>query len=314
MARIAATGAYNPVSIVTNDFFKNHDNPVKFSEIGKFMTGMHERRHANPNETGVYMAYMAAKAAIERSGYEAKDVDLIVGNITPNQYLEPEDINIVAGKLGCSNAVVIPIRTACSSFLTGLNLASTFLKVGTKKIALVVNSTNSVNHIVDQTRDYSMFGDGAGAVLLDNKDRSYIGMEEASDFSVFHTMHIKSPVFTHQREFLTIEADPNVDMIENQVIKPIDVAKRLLDKVKIEPDWFIAHQAGIGMLECWRRKLKLGKSKLKHTFDKFANMMSANIPVTLDFHVRNNEIKRGDHILFFAPAAGSHYISILWKY
>jgi 3-oxoacyl-[acyl-carrier-protein] synthase-3 len=287
---------------------------VKFSEIGKFMTGMHERRHARPEETGVYMAFKAAEVAIERSGYGAKDIDLIMGNITPNQYLEPEDINIVAGKLGCSNAVVIPIRTACSSFLTSLNLADTLLSTETKKLALIINSTNAVNHIVDKNKDYSMFGDGAGAVLLDNKEQGKIAVEEASDFSVFHTMHIKSPVFTHKSEFLTIEADPDIDMVEDQIMKPIDVAKRLLDKARIEPDWFIAHQAGIGMLECWRRRLKLKKSTLRHTFDMFANLMSANIPVTLDFYIQKKEIKRGDRILFFAPAAGSHYISILWKY
>lgn len=314
MSRIVSTGSYLPKNVATNDYFGKPNDPQALASIEKYMTGMQERRHASPEETGIYMAHQAAKACIDKSGYSPSDVDLIVGNITPNEYLAPEDLNLVSEELGCKRAIVLPFNTACSSFLTGLKLANLFLKEPHINLVLVINSTNWVNHIVDQTRDFSMFGDGAGCVLMDKAADSLKFMEEVSDTSVFHTMQMKSPVFSGTPEYFTVREDPKIDMIREQVLKPIDVCKKLLEKTNLTPDHFIAHQAGIGMLEYWMEKIGLEKKLLKHTFDKCANMMSANIPITLDHYIHTGEIKRGDLILFFSPAAGAHYISMLWEF
>jgi 3-oxoacyl-(acyl-carrier-protein) synthase III len=314
MAKIISTGAYLPKNIVRNDFFNKPNNPEELASIEKYMTGMNERRHATPEETGCFMAYMAGKQCLERSGYDPKDIDLVIGNITPNENLMPEDLNIVTGQLECKSAVAIPLNTACSSFVTSLNIANSLLETGAKKMALIINSTNWVNTIIDKSRDYSMFGDGAGAVLLGKEGKSFLLAEEMSDPAVFHTMRMKSPVFSHSDEYFLIREDPKIDMIKEQVTKPIDVAKKLLQKTRHEPDWFIGHQAGVGMLEYWLKQIGLNKKMLKHTFDKYANMMSANIPVTLDHWMQQGAFDRGDKILFFSPAAGAHYMSILWKF
>lgn len=314
MSRIVSTGSYCPETIVANNFFNKPLDPKELGTIEKYMTGMKERRHASANETGIYMATMAGKNSLQKSDYLAKDVDLIIGNITPNEYLMPEDLNLVSKNLGCTNASVIPINTACSSFLTALNIADSIIASKKKRLVLIVNSTNWVNTIISHDKDYSMFGDGAGAVLLDDSGNSLLDIEESSDTSVFHTMRMKSPVFSGIHENFEIREDPKIDMLEEQIRKPIDVAKAIVIGTKHNIDRFIAHQAGIGMLEYWAGQAGVDKSILRHTFDKFANMMSANIPVSLDYWINKGDIARGNVILFFSPATGAHYISMLWKF
>ncbi|MEE9411610.1 MAG: 3-oxoacyl-[acyl-carrier-protein] synthase III C-terminal domain-containing protein [Methylococcales bacterium] len=315
MSRIVATGAYYPEKIVTNDFFSAPPPESELPPIAKFIAGMRERRHAQPHETGIFMAVEAARRAIDNSDFDFGDIDLILGNVVPNENLYPEDLFLIAGQLGCNNATLRPLNTACSTFLTALQTADLFIASQQRKLAMIVYSVNWVNTIFDKSMDISTPGDGAAAVILDNTGDSLLSYKERCDFRVFHTMNMKSPVFTHQDEYFSVTEDPQFDMIEEQVIKPISVASELLaEHPDIEPDWFIAHQAGLPMLETWRRQLKLSKDKLLHTFDKFANMTATNIPVTLDHYVRSGKIKRGDKILFFAPSAGAHYISILWKY
>lgn len=314
MSEIVATGAYVPSNIVTNDYFGKPNDTDKLTAIEKYMTGMRQRRHASDKETGISMAFHASKRAIENSSFSPKDIDLVIGNIAPNEYLLPEDLNLVSGELGCVNASVIPINTACSSFLTALFVANTMIEQRAKKVVLVVCSTNWVNHMIDREHDYSMFGDGAGALILTAGSRSLMAVKEASDQRVFHTMCMSSPVFTRKKEAFKITQDPKIDMDKQQVLKPIEVAVQLVNNQKVKPDWFISHQAGIGMLEYWLDQIELDKNKLRHTFDLYANMMAANIPVTLDHWITKGDIKKRDIILFFSPAAGAHYISILWRY
>ena len=315
MSRIVATGAYYPEKIVTNDFFPPVPSNVELPRIMKYMTGLCERRHAQPHETGINMVIRAAQRALEETDYHVEDVDLILGGIVPNENIISDDLFLVAGELGCKNATLRPLNTACSTFLTALQTADLYITSGQRKLALIVYGTNWVNTVFDKSEDYSTPGDGAGAVLIESQGDSLLSSKEKCDFRVFHTMNMKSPVFTQKAEYFRVTEDNHFDMTEEQVIKPIDVARELLNENQnITPDWFIAHQAGLGMLECWCERLQLSENKLLHTFDKFANMGSANIPVTLDHYVRSGKIQRGDKILFFAPAAGAHYISILWQY
>lgn len=313
MARIVSTGVYLPRKIVKNEDFET-GVVVDSVPISNYMTGMKERRHASPDETGIYMGTQAAKQCLERSGYSVDDIDMVMGIVCPNEHLAPEDINLIARDLGCKNAVVLPVNTTCSTVLTCLNLARILISEGGKKVIMIVSSANTVNHGMDHSKDYSMIGDGAGAILLDGKGDGFLGVEERANLSVFYTMFVRSPLFTNKPEYFVIKEDPDIKMVEDQIIKPVDVAKDLVARTGVEPDWFIAHQAGISMLEVWRKQLNIERRKLKHTFDKYANMHSANIAVTLDCYINTGEIKRGDVLLLFAPAAGGHYISILWRY
>lgn len=315
MSRIVSTGAYLPQNIIKNEFFLSSEETGDEAPIMNFITGLDERRHAEKSETGLYMGVMAAKQALSRSEYSPEEIDLVIGMIQPNQYLYPEDLFLLARETGCVNAISIPVNTACSSFLTALNIANVMISSGSKKRVLIAISANWVRYGLDKTKDYSFAGDGAGAVVLDDADDGLVGIKEKTDFRVFHTMCIKSPLVTNKNEHFEVAADPHLDMVDEQIEQPVSVAKELLaENAGISVDWFIAHQAGIAMLEVWRRRLGIPKSKLKHTFDKYANMSVANLPVTLDYFITRGDIKRGDILLLFTPATGAHYISILWRF
>ena len=315
MARILSFGTYHPKNTVNNDFFETADTSQQ--NIEKYFTGMKERRHADADkESGIAMGVSAAQDALNKADIDPATIDLVIGCVVPNQYLVPEDINLIANGAGCKNAVVYPLHSACSSFLSCLNVADAMIARGRMKRVMIVNSSNWVGSIVDRNSDaFAIAGDGAAATILDDEGDSFIDIEEiaCNDEDIFHSMKLKSPIFTGQKEVFTITQIESVDN-DRLVTKPVSVAKTLLDRQDKQPDFFIAHQAGIGMLEHWINILGLDTSKLLHTFPLYGNMISANIPMTLNHYVELGDIKRGDTLLLFSPAAGAHYISILWRY
>ncbi|GIX22591.1 MAG: 3-oxoacyl-[acyl-carrier-protein] synthase 3 [Gammaproteobacteria bacterium] len=312
MSRIIGTGIYLPDNVVTTP------PPAvdgRAPPIVQFMTGLKERRHAADHETALYMGARAARRALEAADVDPADIDLVVGLMQPNQYLYPDDLFLVAHEAGCRNSVCIPVNTACSAFLSALRLADLMLRSGERQRALVVTAANWVRYGRPRIEENWFAGDGAGAVVLECGGEGLLALEETCDYRVFHTMRMRSPLVTGRPEYFEIRQDAAIDMVAEQVAAPIDVARRLLAAhPQWRPRWFIAHQAGVSMLELWRRRLRLPREALLHTFPRYANMSIANIPVTLHEYVANGTIARGDILLLFAPATGAHYIAMLWRY
>jgi len=315
MARISSIGTYHPAKIVDNDFFAAADPSQQ--RIEKYFTGMKERRHADPvKETGIIMGVKAAQDALNKGDIDPASIDLIIGCVIPNQYLAPDDLNLIANGAGCKNAIVYSVFSACSSFLSCVNVADAMIASGKAKRVMIVNSSQWANTIADHSSEaYAIAGDGAAATILDDEGDDFLDLEEmcCNDEDIFHSMLLKNPVFTGEKETFQIT---QVDSTDNEklVSKPIVVAKTLLDRQEVMPDHFVSHQAGIGMLNHWVNTLGLDEGKLLHTFPLYGNMITANIPTTLSHYIDSGEIKRGDTILLFSPAAGAHYISILWRY
>lgn len=316
MSRIEATGSYLPKTIVSNDHFEESD--TLFGSINEFFTGFDERRHATKEETGIEMASLAAQDALHNSQYCAEDIDLIVGIIQPSEYLYGDDLNLIQHNIGAWNASVLPINTGCSSFLAALNLADSLISSGRNKRVLVVVAANWVNNMLDQAeKGFAFAGDGAGAIILDGDASSMIDIEQINRTTppVFESMVMKSPVFTGKKEYFKVSEPEGISTVKDLILFPISVAKNLLERNEsVEVDRFISHQAGVKMMQTWANKLKIPTDRICHTVDKYANMISANIPVSLNYWVREGRIVRGDTILFFAPSAGGNYIAILWKY
>lgn len=316
MSRIEATGRYMPEKVIANDGFS--DGSVLFESVQEFFNGFKERRHAGPEETGLVMAVRAAKDALQSSQYTAADIDLIVGAVLPNENLYGEDLNLLQHELGATNASVLPINTTCSSFLSALNIADSHISLGKKRCVLVVIATNWVNTVLNVEKpNYGFAGDGSAAVILDGAADSLIDINERNNSTpaVFQSMLMKSPVFTGKKEFFTITEPDGISTAKDLVMAPIEVGRKLLGRnTEVKIDKIIMHQAGVKMMHLWADKLGISGDKIRHTLELFANMTASNIPVTLDYWVKNGDIKRGETILFFSPAAGGHYIAMLWRY
>lgn len=316
MARIEATGRYMPEKIVRNEDFS--DGPVLFESVQEFFVGYKERRHAAPDETALSMAVRAAEDALTQSEHSAEDIDLIIGVTIPNVNLYGEDLNLLQYEIGAVNASVLPINTTCSTFISAINLADSHIAAGKKRCVLIVVATNWVNTILNTERaNYGFAGDGAAAAILDDQADSLIDVYERNNSKpeVFESMVMKSPVFTEQKEYFVVSEPEGVSTKRDLVVAPIEVGRKLLARnpdVKI--DKVIMHQAGLKMMHLWAEKLEVPYEKVRHTLELFANMTIANVPTSLDYWVKSGDIKRGDIILFFSPAAGGHYIAMLWRF
>lgn len=316
MARIESTGSYLPEKVVGNDAF-DKDSAI-FESIAEFLDGYEQRRHAALGESGLSMAVAAAKNAFEGSRYSPEDIDGIVGLIAPSEHLYGEDLNLLQYEIGAKNASVLPVNTTCSTFLSSLNVADSLIRSGKKSKILVIVSINWVNHALDTTKlNYGFAGDGAAAVILDDLGESLIDVCEKNNSSpsIFNSMVMKSPVFTGKKECFQITEPDGVSTAKDLILGPIVVGKKLLERNKeVKIDKVFMHQSGEKMMRMWMEKLNLPMSIVRHTLPLYANMTMANIPVSLDYWVKRGELNRGEIVLFFAPAAGGHYISMLWKY
>ncbi|MBL4709564.1 MAG: hypothetical protein JKY48_14110 [Flavobacteriales bacterium] len=316
MARIEATGRYMPKKLVSNKYF-NEDSEM-FESLSEFFNGYEERRHADSTESNLSMAITAAKDALSSSKHCAKDIDLVTGWMLPSTHLLGDDLNLVPNAIGATAASVLPINTTCSSFLSALNLANSFIATGQKKVVLIIIAVNWTNYILDKSkRNFAFAGDGSAAVIVDGEGSSLIDINERNNSTpaVFESMKMVNPVVSGQQEFFTITQPKNISTAKDLVMFPLTVAQELLKKnPDIVVDKVFIHQAGLKMIHLWLDKLNIARDKVRHTLPLYANMTAANIPVSLDYWIKKGDIKRGETILFFSPAAGGHYIAILWKY
>lgn len=320
MARIESTGSYLPKKVVTNEQFDTSSKIFDSSPIENFLTGYNKRRHADPDESGVSMAVKASSAALASSQYCADDIDLIIGGVFPSKHLYGEDTNLVQSEIGATNASVLPINTTCSTFVSALNLAESLIQTGKKKCILISIAVNWIHHALDtRVPNFAFAGDGAAAVIIDNNTdkSSLLDVCEINNStpSVFESMVMKNPAFTNQKEYFTITEPKGISTAKDLVMLPISVAEKLLARNKdINVDKVLMHQSGLKMMQMWTNKISIPFDKVRHTLGEYANMTAANIPVSLDHWRRKGDIQRGDTLLFFAPAAGGHYIAMLWKY
>lgn len=316
MSRIEATGSYLPPKMVPNSTFVGGN--ALFESMDEYFSGYEERRHASDEETALMMAIEASKDALSKSQYEAKDIDLIIGIIQPSQHVYGDDLNLMQHALNAWNAATLPINTACSSFITGLSLADSYIRTGKAKVALVVTSTDWVNRMLDTNEaNFAFAGDGAGAVIVDDAYDSFIDQEELNNSKpeAFNALVMKNPQFTGKKEFFTVTPPKGRTTVKDLVVFPANVAKTLLARNKdTEVDIAIMHQSGYKMMQSWASTLGIAENRIRHTIDLYANMTVSNIPVTLDHWEKKQGLKRGDVILFMAPSAGGYAIAMLWRY
>ncbi|WP_157152491.1 3-oxoacyl-ACP synthase III family protein [Cellvibrio sp. BR] len=316
MSHIEATGSYLPSNIVLNSEFVGGN--ALFESMDEYFSGYEERRHASAVETALMMAVEAAKDALANSKYTAMDIDLIIGIIQPSRNVYGDDLNLMQHELGAWNASVLPINTACSSFITALNMADSLISTGKNKVVLIVTSTDWVHTMLDTTKpNFAFAGDGAGAVILDASSESFIDKHELNNTKpeVFNALVMKNAQFTQQKEFFTVRPPEGRTTIKDLILFPMSVAKTLLDRnPSLAVDKVIMHQSGLKMMQVWADKLEISEDKIRHTIGLYANMTVANIPVTLDYWRKKGDLQRGEKILFMAPSAGGYSIAMLWEY
>ena len=320
--RITGTGSALPGRIVTN---KELEQMVETSdEWIRERTGIGER-HVSVGETVVTLGSEAACKALEQAGKRAEEIDLIlVATCSPEQYL-PCCACQVQAAIGAVNALAFDVNAACSGFLFALNTADAYLRTGLAENALVIGS-EVLSKLVDWTDRGSciMFGDGAGAVVVERCEASpgILGRALHSDGTgggvlqcgarELTTPYARTSAAKTDQKQQTDDREHYIQMDGQEVYRfatrrvPQCIEEALSDAGLAVPDidMFVLHQANARIIDAVAKRLHADRDKFPTNLERVGNMSSASIPVLLDELNRQGKLHRGDRIVLAGFGAG----------
>ena len=314
-SRIAGTGSYLPAKVLTN---ADLERMVETSdEWIVARTGIRQRHIAAEGEFTSDLAEQASRRAIESAGITPQDIDLIIVATTTPDRIFPSAACLVQSKLGISGCPAFDVQAVCSGFVYALATADQFIKSGAAKCALVVGA-ETISRITDWTdrSNCILWGDGAGAVILQASDESgIISTHLHADGNYAHLLQVAGGP-------LQGGADPSIEMEGNAVFKiAVNTLDAIVDETleangmeKGDVDWLVPHQANIRIIQATAKKLGMGMERVVVTVGEHGNTSAASIPLALDTAVRDGRIKRGETLLMEAFGGGFTWGSVLVKY
>ncbi|HOZ29983.1 MAG TPA: beta-ketoacyl-ACP synthase III [Bacteroidales bacterium] len=324
-AAITGVGGYVPPYILTNDELSTMVDTT--NEWIMERIGIKERHILlEEGKATSDMATEAVNQLLEKTNTTPDQIDMLIcGVVTPDMQF-PATANIICDKVGIKNAFGFDLNAGCSSFLFALISASKYVESGTHKKVVVVGA-DKMSSIVDYNdRNTSpIFGDGAGAVLLEPYTDG-LGLIDSImhvDGSGRHYLHQVAGGSLRPANFETILRRQHFIYQEGQpvfkaaVANMADVAVRIMERHNITPEtlkYLIPHQANMRIIEATARRMKIEKEKVMLTITKFGNTTSATIPLCLWEYEK--ELKPGDNIIIATFGAGFAWGStyIKWAY
>jgi 3-oxoacyl-[acyl-carrier-protein] synthase-3 len=319
-SRIAGTGGFLPEKVITNeDLEKMVDTSDQWI---RERTGIKIRHVADDGETTCDLAEAASRRAIEAAGIAHSDIDLIiVATTTPDQVF-PSTACLLQARLDIHGCPAFDVQAVCTGFVYALSVADQFIRCGSAKNALVVGS-ETMSRIIDWTDRGTcvLFGDGAGAVVLQASDEpGIISSHLHADGSYEKLLTV--PYGISQGYEHVKAGDAYVQMQGNDVFKiAVRTLGRMVDETlaannlqKSDINWLVPHQANIRIIAATAKKLKMSMDQVVVTVQEHGNTSAASVPLALDVAVRDGRIKRGDILLCEAFGGGFTWGSTLIKY
>ncbi len=318
-ARVIGTGGYLPETVRTNDDLAKMVETSDSWIVER--TGIRSRRIASPEESAASMAEIAAREAIEMSGKDGNEIDLIiVATGTPDR-VYPSTACLLQSRLGIREGVAFDIQAACSGAIYALSIADKYIRSGAAKNVLVVGS-EICSRIVDWSDRSTciLFGDGAGALLLEASDQpGVLSTHIHSDGSYEELLYCPNSQVNAETGN---ETKGYIQMRGNEVFKmAVKTLERIVDETlesngldKTDVDWLVPHQANTRIIAATARKLKMSMDQVVLTLEEQGNTSSASVLLALNEAVRDGRIKKGQIILLEAFGAGFTWGSALIKY
>ena len=311
---ITGTGSALPVRRVSNAELAEQVDTSDDWIVAR--TGIRFRHLAGPDETTATLAADACKAALAAAGVPATDIDLIVlATATPDQTF-PATATKVQAMLGIPDCVAFDVAAVCSGFLYAVQVADALLKTGIHSRALVIGA-ETFSRILDweDRTTCVLFGDGAGAIVLEAQDSA----EDATSADARGILATRLHADGRHNELLYVDGGPSTtgtvgklrmkgrEVFRHAVVNLASVMEEALALVGLPNeavDWVVPHQANARILDATARKLGLPADKVIVTVDQHANTSAASVPLALDVGVRDGRIKRGDLIVLEAMGGG----------
>jgi 3-oxoacyl-[acyl-carrier-protein] synthase-3 len=318
-SRITGTGSHLPPRRLTNDDMVAMLAPRGVETSDQWIierTGIRARHFADDGVFASDLGVHAARAALQAAGRVPDDVDLIIVATSTPDMVFPSTAAIVQHKLGIAGCPAFDVQAVCSGFVYALTLADAMIKTGSANCALVIGA-----EIFSRLLDFDdrttcvLFGDGAGAVVLEASDEpGILASDLHADGKHVGILCVPGHVSGGQ-----ITGDPLLKMDGQAVFKLAvgvleQAARAVLDKAgrsEADIDWLIPHQANIRIMQGTAKKLKLPLDKLVVTVDEHGNTSAASIPLALDHAVREGKVKPGDTVMLEGVGGGFTWGAVL---
>lgn len=323
-AVITGVGGYVPDYILNNEELSRMVDTT--DEWITTRVGIKERRILTEEGLGTsYLARKAAKQLIQKTGVDPDTIDALIVTTTTPDYKFPSTASIVLGKLGLKNAFAFDFSAACCGFLYTLDVAASMIQSGRYKKIIVIGA-DKMSSLVDYTDRATcvLFGDGAGAVLVEATEEENVGVQNSylrtdgqglpflhmkaggsvcppSHFTVDHRLH-----YLYQ-EGRTVFRYAVTDM-SNDVMKIMEMNNLKADDV----NWLIPHEANLRIIEAVTKRAGIPLDKVVVNIDHYGNTSAATIPLAL--WDAESQLKKGDNVIFTAFGAGFVHGASFYKW
>ena len=323
-AIITGVGGYVPDYVLNNEELSRMVDTS--DEWIQTRVGIKERRILTEEGLGTsYMARKAAKQLLQKTGVDPDTIDALIVTTTTPDYKFPSTASIVLGKLGLKNAFAFDLSAACCGFLYTMDMAASMIQSGRYKKIIVIGA-DKMSSVVDYTDRQTcvLFGDGAGAVLMEATEEEGVGVQSSffrtdgkglpflhlkaggsvcppSHFTVDHRLHyLYQEGRTVFRYAVTNMSDDVMEVMRQNNLTPGDV------------DWVIPHQANLRIEEAVATRAEIDPSKVLINIERYGNTSSATIPLAMwDFEDR---FKKGDKLILTAFGAGFVHGAAYYKW
>lgn len=313
-AGIAGTGHAVPPRVVTND-----DLAAIVDTSDEWITqrtGIKARRFVDEGTNCSHLCEEAARKALDASGLEPKDIDLIVTGSLTQDHLMPTISTLVQTRMGCTKAGAFDVLSACTGFLTALHTAEAFIASGRAKNVLAIGG-ETLSRYLDMSDRTSciLFGDGAGAAVLrpheDCGQGEILGHTLGADGEGYSFIHIPEggaehphnhPDYDRSNHFIRVKGREVYRFAVTKMTELIRAAAEPFgpDEVKV----VIPHQVNMRIIEAARERLDWPIEKFFLNIEKYGNTSAGSVPIALDEAVRTGQIKTGDVVILVAFGAG----------
>ena len=318
-SRITGTGSYLPERIMTNaDLEKIVDTTDQWI---RERTGITQRHIAADGEYTVDLAEQAARRAMEMAGKNSDDIDLIVVATTTPDRVFPSTACLLQQRLDIHGCAAFDVQAVCTGFVYALSIADKFIKTGSAKCALVLGA-ETLSRILDWNDRSTcvLFGDGAGAVVLEASDEAGVLSTHLHADGSYESLLTVPVGVSYGMERLAEEA--HITMKGNEVFKmAVNTLGRIVDETlaannmqKSDINWLVPHQANIRIIQATAKKLRMDTDQVVITVDKHGNTSAASVPLALDTAVRDGRIQKGETLMLEAFGGGFTWGSVLVRF
>lgn len=314
-SKILATGSYMPAQVRTNaDLEKMVETSDEWIVT---RSGMKERRIATADETVATMGFEAAKKCLEQANLDPQEIDLIVVGTTSNSHAYPSAACQIQGMLGIDDAISFDVAAACTGFVYALSVADQFVRTGKVKKALVVGSDLNSRKLDETDRGtVVLFGDGAGAVILEaSEEQGIISTHLHASADTKESLVLPNVERGNDHSgFISMQGNATFKLAVKQLSDVVEETLSANQLDKSELDWLVPHQANLRIISATAEKLDMSMDQVVVTVDRYGNTSAATIPVALDEAVRDGRIKRGQLLLLEAFGGGWTWGSALVRF